>query len=377
MNKLFSALFLAIPLLVTRAFATTYQVGPQREIKTLGAIVERLQAGDIAEIDAGVYREAVKISAQGTREKPITIRGVGATRPLFDAENLDVSGKGAVPRAIVQIEGAYITLEHLEFKNARNGENAAGIRLLDSTDAMIRDCVVSACDMGIFGGDRETALIENCHVFGNGTEKFNGYSHNFYMQGNRIVVRGCYIHDALWGQNFKSRAHYNELWWNLIRDSNEGEIGFVDANGETDRPNSNALMVGNTVMSKAERTGNGAKFVLFGSEMQAPAGGVHNGTLFLFHNTFIAGNERVNFITLDDPQAKLVAQNNVFIGSKNILNLARPAVAVSAQHNLLPADANVPENWSPEFGHELLQYVDGEGVTHTLQLGPNDAETKR
>lgn len=365
MLKLFSSLFIALFFFTARTNAATYQIGPQREIKTLGAVVPNLKAGDVVEIDSGTYRETVTISAQGTREKPILIRGSGAARPIFDAENLNLSGVGAIPRGIIQIEGAFIVLEHLEFKNARNEQNAAGVRLLDSRWATIRDCVISRCDMGVFGGDRETALIENCEVFENGTEAHNGGSHNFYMHGNRVVVRGCYIHDSLWGQNYKSRAHYNELWWNLIKDSNEGEVGFVDANGHTDAPNSNVLMVGNTLISKAERTGNAAKFVLFGSELPAPDG-VHNGTLFLFHNTFIAGNERVQFITLDDPQARLVAQQNMFVGSRNILRLARPAVEIRAQNNVLPSNAIVPEGWNAEIA--APQYVDGDGVTHDLQL---------
>ncbi len=376
--KPFSSLLIALLIFATRAAATTYQIGAQREIKTLSAIVPNLKAGDVVEIDSGTYRETVKISAQGTREKPIVIRGVGVTRPLFDAENLNLSGVGALPRGIIQIEGAFVTLEHLAFKNARNEQNAAGVRLLDSTWATIRDCVISRCDMGIFGGDRETALIENCEVFENGSEKHNGGSHNFYLHGNRVVVRNSYIHDALWGQNFKSRAHYNELWGNLIKDSNEGEVGFVDANGYTDVPNSNVLMVGNTLISKAQRAGNAAKFVLFGSELPAPDG-VHNGTLFLFHNTFIAGNERVQFITLDDPQAHLVAQNNLFVGSKNILHLARPAVEIRGQRNVLPDGAIMPEGWNAQSS--ALQYVDGEGVTHDLSIAQslvtNDAQTPR
>ena len=377
--KLFSPLLLAFFLFTARTFAATYHVGAAREIKTLNAIAPRLQAGDVVEIDSGTYRETMKISAQGTREKPIVIRGVGPTRPLFDAENLNVSGVGAIPRAIIQIEGAYIVLEHLEFQNARNEQNAAGIRLLDSLWATIRDCKISRCDMGIFGGDRETVTIENCEIFENGTEKFSGGSHNFYMHGNRVVVRNCYIHDSLFGQNYKSRAHYNELWWNVIKDSNEGEVGCVDATGHTDSPNSNVLMVGNTLISKAERTGNAAKFVLFGSELPPPDGGVRNGTLFLFHNTFIAGNERVQFITLDDPQAKLVAQNNVFIGSNNILRLARSAVDVRGQGNMVFAGAALPAGWNAEIG--ALQYVDGDGVTHELlraqSLVTGDVKTQR
>jgi hypothetical protein len=364
---------LALSLLVffctlSQTWAATYHVGPGRDMKTLGAVLPRLNAGDIVEIDPGVYPETAKLAFNGTRDKPVIIRGVGATRPVFDAQGLDTSGRRSMPRGIFQIEGAYIIIEHLEFKNARNEQNAAGIRLLDSTNVVIRDCKITQCDMGIFGGDHETALIENCEIAFNGTEKFSGGSHNLYMHGNRVVVRNCYLHDSLFGQNYKSRAHYNELWWNWITDSNEGEVGFVDARGETDLPHSNALMVGNVVVSKRERAGNAAKFVLFGSEMGPDVGGVHDGTLFLFHNTFIAGTGRIQFIILDDSKARVVVQNNVFLNSNQVLHLARPALSVVGNRNLLPPTAALPQGWvdKPEVP---LQYTDGEGVMHTLELG--------
>lgn len=361
-------------LAIKQAQATLYQVGPEREIHTLGAVVARLEPGDVVEIDAGTYREAVKIQRDGTPDRPITICGVGATRPIFDADKIDVSGQGTIARAALQIEGAYIRVEHLEFKNARNGENAAGIRLLDSTNALIRDCVVTQCDMGIFGGDRETARIENCEVAFNGTPTFDGYSHNFYMSGNRVVVRGCSIHDSLHGQNFKSRAHFNELWFNLIADSNEGEVGFVDEKGATDRPHSNALLVGNTLISRADRGGNRAKFLLFGSE----SGAAHQGTLYLFRNSFIARDARNQFIKLDAPDARAEMRNNVFLGSQDIFAApqAPPQTApLLASNNIVPMGAALDQQpTSPGSETANFYYEDGDGIRH--QIGIFDSKVR-
>ena len=363
LNLILPALLLSFAC-ASQTQAATYQVGANRADKTLKSVLPRLKAGDVVEIDAGTYKETALIQAQGTREAPIVIRGVGAQRPVFDAEGIDTSGRGSIPRGVFQIEGSYINVEHLEFKNARNKQNSAGIRLNDSTMATIRDCKVTYCDMGIFGSDKETALIEGCEVAFNGTVDHNGGSHNFYMLGNRVVVRRCYMHDSLFGQNYKSRAHFNELWFNWITDSQEGEVGIVDGVGNTDRPNSNSLLVGNTIISKAQRGGNTSKYVLFGSEMP---GGSHNGTLFLFHNTFIAGDGRVNFIALDDPQASAVIQGNVFIGSDQILRLAKPALSVQATQNLLPASAKKPEGWS-DAPARALEYVDGEGQKRSVPM---------
>ncbi len=346
------------------ARADTYVVGPTRAFKTLNAVLPNLKPGDVVTMEPGTYHETVRLVVSGTRQAPITIRGAaGAARPVFDAQGLDTSGRGPVPRGALQIEGAYVVIEHLELTNARNGENAAGIRLLDSTNAVIRDCKVSRCDMGIFGGDRETVTIEDSEIAFNGTDKFNGFSHNFYMHGNRVIVRRCHVHDALFGQNYKSRAHYNELWFNWIVDSNEGEVGCVDAANETDRPHSNALLVGNVLVSKPDRTGNTAKFVLFGSE----SGGKHDGTLFLFQNTFVAGDGRITFLTLDDPQARAVLEGNVFLGSRNLLSLPRPPISVLANRNLLPKGVPAPPNWTNAPGASL-RYTDGDGRALVLGL---------
>ncbi|MCX8036244.1 MAG: right-handed parallel beta-helix repeat-containing protein [Candidatus Sumerlaeia bacterium] len=390
--RLFFPSTLAIALLAVSflAGAATYQVGPSREHKSLKALAANLQPGDVVEIDPGTYREVLRLTCNGTPSAPIIIRGVGAERPLFDGEGLDVSGRGSIPRAIFEVAGAYIIVEHLEFKSARNGNNGAGIRLLNSTNAVIRDCKVTYCDMGIFGGDRQTALIESCEVAFNGTPKFNGYSHNFYMHGNRVVVRACHIHDSIHGQNYKSRAHYNELWYNWIADSNEGEVGPVDGKGETDRPNSNVLMVGNIVVSKPNRTGNRGKFILMGSEL----GGSHDGTLYMFHNTLVAGNPRIQFVQLDDPKSRAVLKGNIFYGSDRIAASSRGAAPAAGSHNWVPKSAGLTGEFSetlrgetPGFldlagrdfrlrpdspcvnrGPEVLEYVDGNGMKQTVKL---------
>ncbi len=372
------------------ANAKDFHVGASRDNKTLKEAVNRLQPGDRVLIDPGIYREVMKITANGKRDKPIIIRGIGDTRPVFDAEGLNVSGRGANPRAIFQIEGANIIIEHLEFRNARNGNNGAGIRPLQTKNLIIRDCSIHHCDMGIQGGDRETVTIEYCDIGFNSTEKHNGYSHNFYMLGNRVVVRNCYIHDSLYGQNYKSRAHYNELWYNWIIDSNEGEVGPVDGKGQTNLPNSHVLMVGNVIVSKPNRTGNNAKYILVGSEL----GGSHDGTLFMFFNVLIAGTPRIKFIQLDDPKTNAVVKYNIFYGSNQIITRRYPENQVVGSDNWLPNSADLPDKFDnsitgrrpgffdllnrdfrlkPEspfwkYDGQTIEYIDGDGNKHSMKI---------
>src|SRR5206468_872965 len=100
------------------------------------------------------------------------------------------------------------------------------------------------CDMGIMCDNNTNFSIESSEIASNGTSLYNGYSHNLYLGGNNTTVRFCYIHDALFGQNFKTRGHYTELLYNYIADSQDGEIGLVDA-ATTTATNSNAVLIGN------------------------------------------------------------------------------------------------------------------------------------
>ena len=387
--------FLCVTVAATAAWAAEYHVSPTGPISSLKTIVNSLQPGDVVEVEPGTYNEVMRILCNGTVEKPITIRGVGETRPVFDATGLNVNGVMPNPRAVFQIEGANIILENIEFRNARNGDNGSGIRLLNSTNAVVRDCKISYCDMGMMGGDRNVALIESCDIGFNGTPLYAGYSHNMYMGGDGgLVVRGSYIHDALYGLNFKTRGHYNELWYNWIEGSEEGELSVVDGGSDTTGTNSNLVMVGNVVVSKSSRTGNSAKYINFGSDGTS---GRRNGTAYVYNNTLIARSGSNDFFWITDThnESNLVARNNLMTGSNDILvYLFGTYNNHEGDANWMPQYANVPSNFtnsvlgadpglvslaggdyrlaagSPciDQGTSLLAYVDGDGMAHTVNL---------
>jgi hypothetical protein len=149
-------------------------------------------------------------------------------------------------------------------------------------------------------------------------------------------------------------------------------------------------MVGNVVVSKPDRTGSRSKFILYGSEL----GGKHDGVLYLFHNTLIAGSPRIGFVQLYDPNARLVAHNNIFFGSDQIVIEAHKAISVSGSHSWIPASAEAPaiftntirgnalgflsvderdfrlRTTSPcvDKGAENLEYIDGDGQKHQLVI---------
>jgi hypothetical protein len=340
--------------------ATTYAVGPGQQYTSISTL-PALTAGDVVEIHSGTYNEARRWADSGSATSPIIIRGVGTPTPVFDGTGVSVTGSGSVPRALFQIDGDHYVIENLEFTNARNGNNGAGIRVLGD-DVTVRGCKITYCDMGMMGG-QDGLLVEQSEIAFNGTSLFDGYSHNFYLGGARSTIQFCYIHDAPYGQNFKTRAHYTELLYNFIADSNEGEVGPVDDAGtDTSSPESNMLMVGNVVVSKLGRTGNTSKFIDFGADNSGT--GLHNGTLFLFNNTLVAGDSRITFLTASAPDAHILANNNVFYGSDRILGVS--GAGVTGVNNWVPTSASVPGGFTATVSGADPGFVDGPGRDYHL-----------
>jgi hypothetical protein len=379
-----AAAMAAWPLGQACALAATYQVGPTRPYHTVGSL-PALSPGDVVEIDPATYNEVKRWTRSGTAAQPIFVRGVGASRPVFDATGQNVDGVLPHPRAVFQIEANDITLENLEFQNARNGDNGAGIRVTSGNNVTVRNCRITMCDMGIMSDNNSNLVIEASEVASNGTSLYDGYSHNFYLGGDSATVRFCYIHDALYGQNFKTRAHYTELLYNYIADSQDGEVGLVDAM-ETTNANSHAVLIGNLIISKPRLSGyNSGRFIQFGQD----SGGQHNGTLFAFNNTFIAGDGRIQFLSANATAATVLAHNNIFCGSDKVVGSV--GGGISGSNNWLQATATVPAAFyasvsgsDPGFvnravrdahltaasscrnqGLNALLYLDGTGVAHS------------
>ncbi len=307
-----------------------YQVGHGSRCKTL-ADLPPLQPGDVVEMAPGIHNGLFKLRASGTAERPIVLRGAAEGTAVLDGTGHTATGAGAVPRAVLQIEGSWVRIENLAFRNARNLQgNAAGIRVTGAAHTTLFRCSIMHCDMGIMSDSNDMLHIEQCEIAFNGSPQyFNGYSHNLYLGGNRTKIRFCNIHHPVCGMNVKTRGRFTALLYNYIANSQEGELSLVDEQ-DTGLPYSNALLLGNVVVSSSRRTGNDWKFLDFGQDMGRP----HNGTLFLIHNTFAAGSPHIQFLQASSAQAGIEAHNNIFYGSSQIVRKAPGTV--SGSHNWLP-----------------------------------------
>jgi hypothetical protein len=366
--------------------AATLQVGSGKTYASLTNLPS-LSPGDIVEIYPGTYNALKMWYDSGTAASPITIRGIGTPRPVMDGTGLYPDGSGSTPRAMYQFQNAsHFIVENIEFMNATNGDNGAGIRVVFGDDITIRNCKITYCDMGIMCNGNDNLLIEHSEIAFNGTPLYDGYSHNFYLGGQKVTIQYCYIHDSLYGQNFKTRGHYTELLYNYIADSQDGEIGFADEADTTPLPNSHAVMIGNVIISKPRQSGyNSGRFINFGQD----SGNAHNGTLYAYNNTFIAGDGRIQFLVASTTGATIVAKNNIFYGSGQIVGPV--GGGISGANNWMPSTATVPgtftsttQGTNPGFADVTnrdfhltagsacrdkavggLTYLDGTGASHS------------
>jgi hypothetical protein len=285
-------LAIVLALAATPVWATTYPVGSSRTYKSPCLLVAAvtLQPGDIVEVDPGTYTDACQLTASGSAAMPITLRGVAGPRPVFDATGLDLSGAGSVPRAIFQFTGgSHWRVSHLELKNAANdpsSANGAAFRVTaGALDIVIDDVSVHDCQDGFMSDGAATLTVTASDVFHNGAG--DGYSHNFYVQGQSIVLIGNHIHDSNAGQNVKVRSHDALIAYNLIENAGNYEIDLIQNPPQTDAPNANAILIGNVII-RPTSADNNSQVIVWGSDNAAQTG--RNGSLYAFSNTFILAN---------------------------------------------------------------------------------------
>ena len=191
------------------ATGDTYHVGPARAFTTLQQVVAQLQPGDLVLIDGGaIYPGGITFNNSGTPEMPVTIRGLksGGTRPIIEGQ-----------RNVVEFNRNNYVFESIEIRNAE-------FRGLyhHADNITIRDCVVHDCPHGILGADEGSGniTIEYCEIYhcgeGDGRHQLYISTNENDFPGSIFRLQFCYIHDGTGGNNVKSRAERNEIYYNWL-----------------------------------------------------------------------------------------------------------------------------------------------------------------
>ncbi|MHC4714930.1 MAG: right-handed parallel beta-helix repeat-containing protein [Planctomycetota bacterium] len=289
-------------LLAAAASATVYRVGPDEETKTVSAVIDRLEPGDVVEI-TGDITDSFVLRKSGTEENPIVIRGVGDGRPKIDF---------AGARNGIETRGDHYAFENLDFRNA----SFRGIFQV-SHGITVRDCRFEGNRNGIMGAD-DTAtgdiLIEYCEFFHNGSGNF---AHQIYLasfkRGATATVQFNYFHDSTGGANIKTRMPRNVIRYNWVEGAWNYECDLVDSDrGPGNLRPMHMLFLGNVVVTNDR--GNPHHQTNVASD-QPRSPGTDNTYLFV-NNLFICNRstDDIHMVRVGGDPADVGFYNNIFVG---------------------------------------------------------------
>ena len=340
----FFCLLAVLPVLgfASIASAATYQVGASRTYKTLAAVAAIVNPGDIVEVDGDATYASVNFGRNGTAAAPITIRGVrvAGKRPVVSGGN-----------NAIEISGDYYVLEGLDV-------TAGSSRCIyhHSHGNVIRDTVVHDCPkQGILGADNDSGSLRleyvEVHHCGGGT-----FDHQIYMATDESAHPGavfrmqyCYVHDANGGNDVKSRAERNEIYYNWIEGALYHELELIGpdpAGGVAEGlKREDSDVVGNVLRKTVN-----FNFVRVGGD----GTGQSKGRYRFLNNTFIGAYETTVFRIFDGIESIEMHNNVIWNTTGGAMRITRTVEAAwvagerwSGSNNWIPTGATfIPGTWT-------------------------------
>ncbi len=293
------------------------------------AKIEAAKPGDEVVIAPGTYSFRVYLTKQAGVANPITIRAQDpANPPVWDFGTTNVESApgsytaGDRGRGGWQFSGAWnYHLSGIVFRHCRTASfNSSGIRYYNgTTNLFIKDCVFDHNDNGLTGGTQESqATVEFCEFNGNGNTNasLSSPTHNIYVYGGSLVLRYCYVHDPVQGQNFHLRCRQATLEYNWFARANsyEGDL-MSDDDYSGSGPFSQTLTLrGNVIVQKTSPLNNSQVIVVYNDA------GVANLTLNVraLYNTFVGNGGSAAFVHLsnaDHTQMNAELSDNIISGT--------------------------------------------------------------
>ena len=342
------------------------------QLKT--AIQTTAVAGDTIRVHSGTYtmnETHMDLNNHGNTGQPITVIGVGPTRPILTAPGQNVD-RGFF---YVNPTDSNWVFDNLEFQNIYDtvGLNAAA-GYIQGSNVTFRNCKVHDCDQG-FSSTTTAAntLIEYSEVYNCNGDTNPGYSHLMYMMSDSLIVRGCYLHDARHGQLFKSRSNNTVLEYNWLENEGTESMTAGIASGNSN----NTLFRGNVIIKKS--AAGGQRGVLYFYDTS----GSISGTITLINNTIISTAANDPYITHNTGStANIVLKNNVFAGtSDTLLAWNVPYTQLSGTNNAFkpamnPVPSQLVNNYYPtdpgfvNLAGRDLHLLSGSACVNIGQNGP-------
>jgi hypothetical protein len=337
---------------LSSAGAANYSVGAGKTFTNLQSIAALLAPGDIVEVEGNaIYPGDVRLDAHGTEIHPITIRGlrINGRRPV-------ISGVGQEEASVVRLTGNYYILENLEITGGGNPKAIRGLRQVGH-GAVVREVAVYDCPRhGILNSDIAGSLtLFNVEVYRCGYETVH---HQIYIGMDNIKYPGatfrmeaCHVHQGKGGNNVKSRAGRNEIYYNWIEGANYCELDLIgpDRHGQPEDKSkhrrADSDVVGN-VIYKSNPT------PVHAIRLGGDGSGTSYGRYRFVNNTIILSPSLANNIAvfkLQDDLESVEAHNNVFYRFGQALRMFYdPGLKyqTTGNNNWIPkGSAFIPKTW--------------------------------
>ncbi|MCE7891036.1 MAG: hypothetical protein DYH12_15290, partial [Sorangiineae bacterium PRO1] len=311
------------------AAAATYKVGPAQQYKQLSSVTALLEPGDVVEIDGdATYSGGVVFAKPGTAANKITVRGVpkNGKRPV-------ISGGTNT----IEAQGNHYVFEGLDI-------TGASFRCFyhHANDVTLRDSVVHDCvKHGVLGADTDSGslTLQYVEVYKSGAGTTN---HQIYVATDETAypksvfrMEHCYVHDGVGGNNVKSRAERNEIYYNWIEGALYHELELIGPDGQdAGLAREDSDVVGNVL----RKTGS-SYVVRFGGDGTGATGARYR----FVSNTVMVQPGGAAVFRLFDSLESVEMHNNVFtvLGAGGV-NLVRSTEAVWTTGTALIAGSN---NW--------------------------------
>lgn len=307
--------------------AATYLVGPTRPYQHLQQVAVLLNPGDVVEVDGDqVYPGEVVFSRPGSPAAKIHIRGVrvNGKRPVISGGTNAVAFTTPWPYNGPN-GGHHYVFEGFEVANATN----RGI-FHQAKDLTIRDCLIRSNRNGILGADQGSGslLLEYSELRENGE---GDRAHQVYMAtdevnhpGSVFRMQHCLVHNGRGGNNVKSRAERNEIYYNRIEGAFYHELELIGPDSDADQGDwalkrEDSDVVGNVLIKRQTAFGNDPNFYLI--RIGGDGTGATRGRYRFLNNTFLSGTRSV--FRLFDELELVEIQNNVFHNPNGALSFMR------------------------------------------------------